>query len=478
MQPFGFVGEHYKDYSLSVGVEETRNLYPAIVASPTARKRIVLQNVPGLALVRDTAETIRDMLSQDGQLFVVAGTKLYELDSAWNATLRNPALPMANDGARAKIVSSGRQGHQLVINAGNLGYVYDTVSNAFSKITDAAFPASCRTVEYIGNFFAALDTVTGQVTLSTLLDGTAFDGLAVAIRSLTSDKVIHLAALGEDLWFFGTKTITPWRNTGAGAFPFIPVPGATIVRGLRNPATVVRMAGGFVFLGDGENGGTSIYRTQGYSAIQISTPAVEYRLGTGVYDAEAYGYEEDGNVFYVLELPSLHTCMVYNFTTSLWHEINEWDTRTGVWEAHRGRCHAWAFDQHIIGDRAGKIYRQSLDLYDFAGSPRRCLRRAPHIGDGSAALFHDAIYFDLEVGVGLTTGQGSDPQMMLRYSDNYGKTWSNERWAPIGEKGDYRARVFFYRLGMTRGARVYEASVSDPVKIVIADAMLDARPGA
>jgi hypothetical protein len=70
------------------------------------------------------------------------------------------------------------------------------------------------------------------------------------------------------------------------------------------------------------------------------------------------------------------------------------------------------------------------------------------------------------------------PQVMLRWSDDGGHTWSNEHWAEIGRIGEYGRRVIWRRLGMTLKLRdrVYELSGSDPVKIAIMGAELFASP--
>jgi hypothetical protein len=72
----------------------------------------------------------------------------------------------------------------------------------------------------------------------------------------------------------------------------------------------------------------------------------------------------------------------------------------------------------------------------------------------------------------------TDPQVMLRWSDDGGHTWSNEHWASMGKIGEYGKRVIWRRLGMTTKLRdrVYEISGSDPVKIAIMGAELTATP--
>ena len=73
-----------------------------------------------------------------------------------------------------------------------------------------------------------------------------------------------------------------------------------------------------------------------------------------------------------------------------------------------------------------------------------------------------------ETGVGLSSGQGSDPQVCLRVSDDLGRTWSNEKWRSLGAQGAYRTRVRWNRLGQARD-RVFELSGSDPVRTTLID---------
>jgi hypothetical protein len=73
---------------------------------------------------------------------------------------------------------------------------------------------------------------------------------------------------------------------------------------------------------------------------------------------------------------------------------------------------------------------------------------------------------------------GYDPQVMLRWSDDGGHTWSNEHWSSIGKIGAYGHRTFWRRLGMTLKLRdrVYELSGTDPNKIAIMGAELLLSP--
>ena len=76
----------------------------------------------------------------------------------------------------------------------------------------------------------------------------------------------------------------------------------------------------------------------------------------------------------------------------------------------------------------------------------------------------------------LPTGQGDDPQAMLRWSNDGGSTWSNEHWVSIGKIGRYQNRAIWRRLGWSRD-RIFEVAITDPVKPVIVSANLKASEG-
>jgi len=71
----------------------------------------------------------------------------------------------------------------------------------------------------------------------------------------------------------------------------------------------------------------------------------------------------------------------------------------------------------------------------------------------------------MEAGVGLLTGQGSDPQVMMQYSKDGGNTWSNEVWESFGQIGEYGVRATFGPFGRARDW-VFRFRVTDPVKTV------------
>jgi hypothetical protein len=135
-------------------------------------------------------------------------------------------------------------------------------------------------------------------------------------------------------------------------------------------------------------------------------------------------------------------------------------------------------NENIVGDfENGNVYAYDLDVYadgTFAQKWLRSWRALPTNQNNLKRTAQHSLQINLETGVGLVTGQGSDPQIVLRWSDDGGHTWSNEHWMSIGKIGAYATRAIRRRLGMTTKLRdrVYEISGTDPVKIAIVGAEL------
>lgn len=132
---------------------------------------------------------------------------------------------------------------------------------------------------------------------------------------------------------------------------------------------------------------------------------------------------------------------------------------------------------HVVGDwEDGRLYALDLDTYTDDGGPIRRVRAT--IGDDNEMreIIYHALQLDIEAGVGLVDGQGSEPHMMLRWSDDGGHTWSNTHVAPMGRLGEYARRCIWRRLGKGR-QRVWEISITDPVRAVVMGATVQATPG-
>jgi hypothetical protein len=167
---------------------------------------------------------------------------------------------------------------------------------------------------------------------------------------------------------------------------------------------------------------------------------------------------------------------VYDVATGSWHERAS--LVNGEFARHRSNCQCNFQSTTLVGDyENGNIYKFDLDVYADNNAPQKWLRSWRALPSGQNNLKRTAqhsLQLEIESGVGLNLGQGDDPQVMLRWSDDGGHTWSNEHWKSMGKIGEYGYRNIWRRLGMTQKLRdrVYEISGTDPVKVAIMGAEL------
>ncbi len=471
----GFIGPSYTLQSVNVDCQRCVNLFPEINGLGTGKEREVaaLVPTPGLRLLLTLPESpVRGLWrASNGTLFAVGGIKLYSISSAWVAT------EVGSLGTSTGPVSMADNGTTVFVVDGTGGYTCTVAGASFATITDPDFYASVR-VTYQDGYFIFTKPNT-QNYFITDLNATTFDALDISSAEGSPDRLVTAESSNQNLYLFGVYSTEVHSNTGNPDFPFERISGAVIGVGCAAAQSVAKMQGEVYWIGGDDTGNGAVYKIQGYQAQRVSTPAIESvirTLGvTNLSNARAWTYQQGGHYFYCLNIPGHDSTWVYDASTQLWHErqyLELWSL-----ERHRGDCHAAAYGENVVGDyENGKVYALDPAKYTDDTTPIKRIRTAPHLSGGMRRQFHSSFQLDMEVGVGLTSGQGVDPQVMLQWSDDGGHTWSNERWAAAGALGNTKTRVIWRRLGASRD-RVYRVSVSDPVKVVMIGAELGIEEG-
>ena len=475
----GFVGSTYTAPSGNVSMERCVNFYPEVHTVPgtTPKARISLMPTPGLSLWATIGSgPIRGMFYQDGRLYVVSGIEFYEVVAASTGTLYSPTVEASVQ--PVSFSSNGTGGNQLFLVSGSKGYTFNTSTNTFALISDADFPSSVVMGGFTDGYSVVLRRNTSQFYYSALNNATSWDALDVSTKSQSSDFIRALVVDHKEVWLLGSKTTEVWFNSGNSDNPFVPIQGVLIEHGIGPIWSWAKLNNTICWIGQDVEGSGIAWMAQGYVPVRFSTHAVEYawKQYSSIDDAIAYGYQEHGHSFYVVTFPTAKATWAYDFATQMWHERGRWNAAT--FEAHLGRSFSLGFDGALlVGSRIdGKIYKMSSTYLNDDGSAIRRVRRSPTLTNENKWLFYDNFELDMNVGVGLVSGQGVDPQVMLRWSNDNGKTWSNEHWTTAGAMGTYSTRANWSRLGRGRN-RVFEIAVSDPVKWEITQAYLHTRPG-
>jgi hypothetical protein len=335
------------------------------------------------------------------------------------------------------------------------------------------------TVDITDNYFV-YNKPNSQLWAASDLLSPITDPLSFASKDGSPDDLVSIIVDRREVYLLGEMSSEVWINSGAVPFPFTRIPGTSTQQGIAAQYSMARMGNSFAYVSRNNRGEAMIVRMNGYFPERISTHAVETTLvNQNVSDALAWTYQLEGHEVYVVTFPSIGTnglTWAFDNTTGLWHK---WLYRNNQneFERHRGNCCAFFNQQVLVGDyQNGKIYQLSRNYYTDDGQPIRRIRRAPHITTDLQRQYFHELQIQFQPGVGLSTGQGQDPQAMLRWSNDGGSTWSNEYWTTIGKQGKYLNRAIWRRLGFSRD-KVFEVSISDPVKAVIISANLKAEAG-
>lgn len=470
---FQFVGSSYTARSRTADAQRTVNLYPEVIESQTGRSVAALYGTPGLALWATLAGgAVRGLLRFSQTLAVaVAGANVYTLTTAGAAAL----VGVISNGTFP--VSMASNGSVVMLVGGGDGYFIDPAAGTLTRINDADFYGATR-VDYLDGCFVWNRPGTGQFQISQLY-GTNIDGLDFATAEGAPDALVSLIVDHRELWLMGETSTEVWFNSGNADFPIERISGAFIEMGCAAAHSVAKLDNSVFWLAADDRGQGVVLRAVGYRPQRISTHAVEYAIGqmADISDAVAWTYQQEGHSFYVLSFPSGGQTWVFDAAANEWHERAWRNPTTGALGRHRAQCHMAFAGASIVGDwETGKLYRLDLDTFSDDGAPLPRIRRCQHLSADGALQFFHSLQIIMETGVGLGSGQGSDPQAMLRWSDDGGFTWSNELWVGLGRMGERRARALWRRLGKGRD-RVFEVTITDPVKVAIVDAVLSAEVG-
>lgn len=462
----GIVGPSYQAWSPPFNAERTVNLFP--VVDKSGKEVSALYGTPGLELLGTAGVgAIRNCFAaQNGRAFVVSGSTLYEIDSVGTATFRGSLNQSSGN------VSIAENGFQLAICDGETLYIFTYATNAFAEPVTPGY-VTAGTVTFLDGYFIVNKPNTGEFYISDLYDGLSWAALDFATAESSPDDLKRVYAAVGQLWLFGTHTSEIWTNTGASSFPFNAISGANLEMGISAPHSTVAVANTVIWQGEDAFGTGGVFRTTGIRPEKISTEPIEILIqaATSRDEITAYSYQQQGHTFYVLTGGGLETTLVYDLTTKLWHErayLNE----QGDYEQHRGSCGMFIFNKHILGDRVnGNIYSMDMDCYDDAGDAILRERIYTHIVDEQKRIRYNTLDIGFETGVGLQSGQGSNPLCSLQLSKDGAREWSTSYTAPVGAVGKYLTKVSFRRLGIAE-TMTFRLKISEPVKVAICGSYL------
>lgn len=440
--------------SVNVDAQQRLNLYAEVQQDPQ-KNNIVLYPTPGLvSFVNFGASPSRGMYRKGDFLYIVNREHLWRI---------------ANDGSMTNLgtlaTSVGRvdmsdNGTQIMVVDGPNGYIYNTDTSTFSQITSPGFPGA-SSVTFLNGYFVITKPNSGQFYCSTIYDGLTWSALDFATAESSPDNLVRVMADNGQLVLLGPDTTEFWSDSGALDFPFARVGAAAIEWGLASAWSLCKFMDSLIFLRRNRLGAVQVCTLSGYNAIPVSNPEMDFIFSEyeDVSNATGFAYMVSGHPFFQINFPSANQSWLYDGLTKNWDQVG------GEFTRHRAEIQVNFLDRSFVSDyENGKLYRLDQDAYTDDGMPIVRQLKTRHQSTGIRS-FMSELWLEMEAGTGLLTGQGENPQVMMKVSRDGGHTWSNERWASFGRIGEYKARAKWNRMGTARDW-MFVFRVTDPVRTV------------
>lgn len=461
--PINLTGGSYKHRSLPLSNQVTRNFWPQLQQNEKERSRYILQSFYGQkAFGSQSGGTDRGMFEHQGVVYKITGTTLYTVASDGTHTSRG-SIPGSE---RCRFSALGSS---IVVNTSTTRYQWNgsvLAEVSDSDVEDGAGLASLNSQMIYGGTGA-------RFGVSDVGDATSVDGLNYATAESDASNLVTPYVFKQTLYLMKQKSIEPWYNSGQGNPPFDRYDGAIINIGLAAIDSVANDDDFMFFLGDDRK----VYTLRGSAAAvvkDISTQpmATAFADYETIDDAIGWTMLLEGQSFYVLTFPTEDVSWVY----PVGGEWFEWGS--GASGRNRANSYVYAFNKHLVADyQSGAIYELDKDTFTEGGDEIIRLRDSAPIHGGlfqldGKELEMNRLEIIMETGVGTLSGQGSNPVVMLSWSDDGGRTFSAEQWGEVGVLGEFQKKVEFKNLGRFE-SRILRIRVSDPVYWAIYSCVAD-----
>jgi len=466
-----FLGPAYRSRSPNLADQRLINLYPEIVETKTGKEVGAFYSCPGLVQVATVgAGPIQAMHAFEGQtLYVVSGNQVYALDTSLEArsvgsiTVSTSPISIIDNGVQVAIFQNPN--------------AYSIVGGDLAPI---ALPFTNPGIAVYQDGFGVVNEV-GSINLwqSNSFDLTTWDPLNFDTADGSSDYIVALGELHRQIVVLKQDHAEFWINAGNPGFVFQRLDGVHLNVGCVAPGSLANLGENLLWLGRNADGNNIVHLLNGYEPRDMSTHALvrEFNSYPTTTDAIGFAYQQERHLFYALTFPSGNATWVLDLTASQQLGVPCWHQRAGFsngqFNRYAGQCAVNFAGQILVGDFAsGNLYSLDLDNFQDNGQTRKWLRswRALPKPTLRSTKYH-WLAIDLETGIDVP--DGANPQIVLRYSDDGGHNWSNERQTSAGLTGQTDLRVKFNRLGMSRRGpsdRIFELSGTDPFKVALLSA--------
>lgn len=427
-----------------------------------------------------TTIRIRGVYGLNDHAFWAINDGIYDMLA--DGTITASYGPIADDGGQVRMA-----GNASWLTLASAGTAYSVGSGSLAAITwivdGLGNLIPIADVAFLNQYFLFLPVSGHGFYYSEPGDPTIGDVLnfipAEANANIFERMVVH----EQRIWLFGDQCCQVFVDQSASDpdNPFGPDFSGVIQFGSAAPSSVTIFDNSIGWIGRTTSGQGIAYRNNGYLPQRVSTFAVEAQWSKYSQLDDAWGYTVTwrGHTVWRIWFPSADETWQYDASVPrevAWTKVLYFNSTSGEYEADRGICATLLGGKVLVGDREnGLIYEMDPDYYFDDDERIRWLRRAPIISQENKLISFPWFELDAQAGVGdgsnLDPDAGvvtpeADPQVLMRYSNDWGNTWSDGLLRSMGKQGEYSKRMIWGPNGMGR-QRVFELSGSAAVPLVI-----------
>lgn len=355
------------------------------------------------------------------------------------------------------------------------GYIFNYVTNTFSKITDTDFLKSTHCV-MIDGYFLLNKPGTAQFYSSDLNNGLSYTALNIATAEGAPGQIVGLAQSKGELWIFCTNHVEVWYdNANTPGMPFSKRVGSDIDLGCAAPYSITQVndaivwidSRGFIVMSDY----SQFFRNQssGYILTKLSDEAIDAELASYSTLSDAIGstYVDNGHIMCEFTFPTAGKTWVFDLSTSCWHE------KASAYYPGRTASMTNFYvqnEQFLLATSINdtNVYLVDRDYLDDAGTPIKRIRTTQFQTADFGLIGIDQLEIKCNVG---KAPLGISPNIVLQYSNDSGYTWSDQIPRSLGLTGEYNKRIQWNRIG-TAQEWVFNFTISDPVDFSIIDGII------
>ena len=468
--PLNITGPSAEHRDLSLSSQFTQNFYPELMRG--GKTEFTTQSFPGQSLFGSESGEDRGSWEMQNIGYRVADNTLWEVGSDGTHTSRGTIPGTAR-------CTFGDDGKNLIICSAGVVQQYTQSTKALITVTDVNIVGSTA-VSFLNNkFFYTNVNIPGEVdfVVSNVGDGTTASGLNAGLVEDDPGKLIRAYAFEDRMYMFTERTTPIYWNNGDVQPPLVPVEGRVIEKiGLDALHSVAHTDKFIYWLGDDK----MVYRAISGNAQPISSIPIAHAMeGYAVTDdAVGYTFRMEGQNFYVLTFPAENKtwCLSEALGIDGWFNLSA-DTNRGKYNA---TSHMFVYNKHLLADETnGNLYTLDINAYSNSTLTVQRVRTLASIHGGLVGLPGKRIQMSsfeliMKKGVGLITGQGEDPQIIIEYSTDGGESFKQGQFVKVGRMGQTNIKVKWDNLASFYDL-IIRITTSDPCYYSLQSASIEAR---